>query len=263
MRMPGDIGGIVLHYLDEGDPGGAPLLFLHALGTDLHLWDAVLPLLPPGLRVIRVDLRGHGRSPCPAGEYYMGDLVGDVAALLDRLKVREAMVVGVSLGGMIAQGLAAERLDQVRALVLSNTATKIGTSQIWRDRMEQLRAGGMAALGAATLARWFPRRFHDDPAFAATRARLLSTPVEGYLGCCAAIAETDLYESTARLRLPTLAIAGSEDGSTPPDMVRETAGLIPGSRFCLIRGAGHLPCVDRPRDFAAALTTFLTETGHV
>lgn len=260
MRMPGDIA---LHYRDEGDPKGAPVVFLHALGTDLHLWDAVLPLLPGGLRLIRVDLRGHGRSPCPAGDYYMGDLVADVAAVLDRLKVRDAVVVGVSMGGMIAQGLAAERLDQVRALVLSNTAAKIATAQIWRERMEKVRQGGMAAMADATLERWFPPKFRGDPGFAERRDRLLSSPVEGHLGCCAAIAETDLYESTSRLRLPTLVIAGTEDGSTPADLVRETAGLIPGARFQLIRGAGHLPCVDKPQEFAAALTTFLRETGHV
>ena len=260
MRMPGDVA---LHYLDEGDPKGAPVVFLHAMGTDLHLWDRVLPLLPAGLRLIRVDLRGHGQSPCPEGDYYMGDLVADVAAVLDRLKLRDAMVVGVSMGGMIAQGLAAERLDQVRALVLCNTAVKIGTPQAWRERMERVREGGVTILAEPTLAAWFPQRFHDDPAFDAARERLLSTPLAGILGCGAAIAETDLYESTARLRLPTLTIAGSEDGLTPPDMVRETADLIPGSRFQLIRGAGHLPCVDKPQEFAAALTTFLKETGHV
>lgn len=260
MRMPGDVE---LNFLDEGDPRGAPVVFLHAMGTDLHLWDAVLPLLPEGLRLIRVDLRGHGQSPCPEGDYFMGDLVADVAAVLDRLKLRDAVVVGMSMGGMIAQGLAAERLDQVRALVLSNTAVKIGTPQAWRERMEQVRKGGVTILAEPTLAAWFPTRFHDDPAFDAARERLLSTPLAGILGCGAAIAETDLYESTARLRLPTLAIASSEDGLTPPDMVRETADLIPGARFHLIRGAGHLPCVDKPQEFAAALTAFLKETGHV
>ena len=131
------------------------------------------------------------------------------------------------------------------------------------DLWVALREGGVAILAEPTLAAWFPQRFHDDPAFDAAREWLLSTPLAGILGCGAAIAETDLYESTARLRLPTLAIAGSEDGLTPPDMVRETADLVPGSRFHLIRGAGHLPCVDKPQEFATALTTFLKETGHV
>ena len=259
MRMPGDIA---LHYLDEGDPKGAPVVFLHALGTDLHLWDAVLPLLPAGLRLIRVDLRGHGRSPCPEGDYYMGDLVADVAAVLDLLKVRDAVVVGVSMGGMVAQGLAAERLDLVRALVLSNTAAKISTAQIWQERMEKVRQGGMAAMAEPTLARWFPPGFRGDPAFAVRRERLLSTPVDGHLGCCAAIAETDLYESTARLRLPTLVIAGTEDGSTPPDLVRSMSDLIAGSRFELVPGAGHLPCIEAADHMAVTIRNFIEETNR-
>ena len=92
---------------------------------------------------------------------------------------------------------------------------------------------------------------------------LIRQPAEGYTGCCAAIAGTDFYTPTASLALPTLAIAGTEDGSTPPDLVRETADLIKGSRFEMIRGAGHLPCVEQPETYAGLLTQFLKEIGHV
>jgi 3-oxoadipate enol-lactonase len=88
------------------------------------------------------------------------------------------------------------------------------------------------------------------------------TPAAGYAGCSAAIAGTDFYTPTAALRLPALVIGGSEDGSTPPDLVRELADLIPGARFELIRGAGHLPCVERPEAFAALLNGFLKDIGH-
>lgn len=254
-------GGLELNCTDEGS--GAPLVLIHALGLDLHLFDALLPLLPAGLRVIRVDLRGHGASPVPEGDYFMGDLVADVAGVLDRLKVRGAVVCGISLGGIVAQGLAAERLDQVRGLVISNSAAKIGTAQMWRDRLDLVRSGGVAAIADATMEKWFPKGVRSTGAAAAVQARLLDSPQAGYVGCCAAIAETDLYESTSRLRLPTLAVAGTADGSTPPDLVRETAGLIPGSRFEMIRGAGHLPCVDKPAEFAALLGGFLKDIGHV
>ena len=83
-----------------------------------------------------------------------------------------------------------------------------------------------------------------------------------YTGCCAAIAGTDFYTPTSGLRLPTLGIAGSEDGATPPDLVRETIDLIPGSSFSLMRKAGHLPCVEQPKDYAALLDTFLRKIGH-
>ncbi len=260
-----ELNGIAVHYADQGDPNGAPVVFSNSLGTDFRLWDQLMPHLPKGLRLIRYDTRGHGLTAASAGDYFMGDLVGDAAALLDHLGVKNCIFVGLSIGGMIAQGLAAERLDLVRGLVLSNTAAKIGTTAMWHDRMEAVRKGGIAALEAAILERWLsPRWRRENPVeLAGWRHMLCRTPVDGYLGCSAAIAETDLFDSTARLTLPTLAIAGSEDGSTPPDLVRETADLVKGSKFHLIRGAGHLPCVEKPEEYAAVLTTFLEEQGHV
>lgn len=260
-----ELNGIAVHYADRGDPNGAPVVFSNSLGTDFRLWDGLLPHLPRGLRLIRYDTRGHGLTSAPDGDYFMGDLVADAAALLDHLGVKNCIFVGLSIGGMIAQGLAAERLDLVRGLVLSNTAAKIGTPAMWQDRMEAVRKGGIAALEASILERWLsPRWRRENPIeLAGWRHMLCRTPVPGYLGCSAAIAETDLFDSTARLTLPTLAIAGSEDGSTPPDLVRETADLVKGSKFHLIRGAGHLPCVEQPEEYAAVLTTFLEEQGHV
>jgi len=260
-----ELNGIAVHYADQGDPNGAPVVFSNSLGTDFRLWDQLMPHLPKGLRLIRYDTRGHGLTAAPDGDYFMGDLVGDAAALLDHLNVKNCIFVGLSIGGMIAQGLAAERLDLVRGMVLSNTAAKIGTPAMWQDRMEAVRKGGIAALEAAILERWLsPRWRRENPVeLAGWRHMLCRTPVDGYLGCSAAIAETDLFDSTARLTLPTLAIAGSEDGSTPPDLVRETADLVKGSKFHLIRGAGHLPCVEQPEEYAAVLTTFLEEQGHV
>ncbi|WP_428548781.1 3-oxoadipate enol-lactonase [Profundibacter sp.] len=260
-----ELNGITVHYADQGDPNGAAVVFSNSLGTDFRLWDQLMPYLPKGLRLIRYDTRGHGLTGAPDGDYFMGDLVGDAAALLDHLGVKNCIFVGLSIGGMIAQGLAAERLDLVRGLVLSNTAAKIGTTAMWQDRMEAVRKGGIAALEAGILERWLsPRWRRENPVeLAGWRHMLCRTPVDGYLGCSAAIAETDLFDSTARLTLPTLAIAGSEDGSTPPDLVRETADLMKGSKFHLIRGAGHLPCVEQPQEYAAVLTTFLEEQGHV
>ncbi len=257
------LDGVDVHYREDGPADGAPVVFANSLGTDLRLWDAVVPLLPEGLRLIRYDKRGHGLSSCPKGPYSMGALVTDLERLLDHLRVRDAVVVGISIGGMIAQGLAVKRMDQVRAMVLSNTAAKIGTAEMWRARISALEAGGIAAISEGILERWFAKPFRDRPEFLAWRAMLERQPLEGYAGCCAAISGTDFYTPTSGLTLPTLAIAGSEDGSTPPDLVRETAELVKGSRFALIRGAGHLPCAEKPGEYAELLTEFLHETGHV
>lgn len=257
------LDGLCVHYAESGTRSGPPVVFANSLGTDLRLWDKVLPLLPQSCRYIRYDKRGHGLTDAPRQPYRMGQLVGDAERLMDHLEVRDAVFVGLSIGGMIAQGLAVKRLDLVRALVLSNTAAKIGTTEIWDQRIAEVNADGIASLSKAVMVRWFSRAFRDKPELMLWRNMLERQTVDGYAGCSAAIQGTDFYATTATLTLPTLAIAGSEDGSTPPDLVRETADLIKGSRFHLIRGAGHLPCVEKPEDYAEVLTGFLQEIDHV
>ncbi|WP_425093698.1 3-oxoadipate enol-lactonase [Tropicimonas sp. S265A] len=254
---------VTIAYRDAGPRHGPTLVFANSLGTTVDLWAPILPLLPDTLRVIRYDMRGHGNSSVPQGAYPMGKLVGDAETLLDHLGVRDCAFVGLSIGGMVAQGLAVKRLDQVRTLVLSNTAAKIGQPKMWTDRIAAVTSGGLDAIVDGVMEKWFTRRFRDSPDIAPWRQMFLDTPVSGYTGCCAAIAGTDFYTPTSGLRLPTLGIAGNEDGSTPPDLVRETISLIPGARFELIRQAGHLPHVEQPKAYAALLTDFLEETGHV
>jgi 3-oxoadipate enol-lactonase len=256
------LGDIHVHYRDDGPADGPAVVFANSLGTDLRLWDKVMPLLPPHLRLIRYDKRGHGLTTAPPAPYAMGALVTDLERLMDHLGVTGAVVVGLSIGGLIAQGLAVKRLDLVRGLVLSNTAARIGTAQMWTDRVAAIRAGGIDSLADGVMERWFGKPFRATPELHAWRTMLTRQPVDGYAGCAAAIAGTDFFATTATLRLPTLAIAGDQDGATPPDLVRETAALIPGSRFSLIRGAGHLPCVEKPDEYAALLTGFLKDIGH-
>jgi 3-oxoadipate enol-lactonase len=257
------VGGLRMHFADTGPRDAAPVVFLNPLGTDLRLWDRLLPLMPPGLRLVRMDTRGHGLTEAPAGAYAMGQLVGDAERLLDHLGVADAVMVGIDLGGLVAQGLAVKRHDLVRALVLSGTAARIGTAAQWQSSAEMVRARGLDAVADAVLEGWLPRRARGSADAALCRAMLLAQPAEGYAGCCAAIGGTDFYTTTAALTVPVLALAGSEDRATPSDLVRETTGLVRGARFRLLRGAGHLPCLDRPEAFAAALAEFLREVGHV
>lgn len=258
-----DLGDVQLHYRIDGDPEGAPIVFANSLGTDLRVWDAVVDRLPAGLRIIRYDKRGHGLSSCPPAPYSMGALVRDAERLLDLLQVRDAVFVGLSIGGMIAQGLAVKRLDMLRALVLSNTAAKIGTAVMWKDRIAAVEAEGIEALADNVMERWFARDFRAKPELQLWRNMLVQQSQAGYAGCCAAIAGTDFYTPTSGLRLPCLGIAGSEDGSTPVDLVRETVDLIPGSQFHMIRRAGHIPCVEQPEEYATRLSQFLREIGHI
>ena len=258
-----ELDDIRLHYRIDGPHDGPPVVFSNSLGTDQRLWDKVIALMPPGPRYIRYDRRGHGLSDAPPAPYSMGQLVRDTERLLDHLSVRDAVFVGLSIGGMVAQGLAVKRHDQIRALVLSNTAARIGTTEIWHDRIRTVETGGIEALADAVMERWFSPRFRATPELAAWRHMLTRTPAAGYAGCCAAIAGTDFYTTTAALRLPALGIAGDHDGSTPPDLVRETVALIAGARTELLRGTGHLPCVEDPQAYAAVLTGFLQQTGQI
>lgn len=257
-----DLGHIKLHYRIDGDPDGAPVVFANSLGTDMRLWDPILPLLPKGLRFIRYDKRGHGLSECPSAPYSMGALVRDVEGLLDFLDVKNCLFVGLSIGGMIAQGLAVKRLDLVRAMVLSNTAAKIGQPDMWQERIDAVNANGIESLADAVMERWFSKDFRATTELELWRNMLVRQPDAGYSGCSSAISGTDFFTPTSGLRLPTLGIAGSEDGSTPPDLVKETVDLIPGSKFHIIRKAGHLPCVEQPQEYADLLTAFIKDIGH-
>src|SRR5690606_34458429 len=134
----------------QGPPGAPALVLIHALGTSLALWDGVAAQLPRH-RILRLDLRGHGASDVPPAPYAMGALVRDVERLIDHFGLTETVVAGVSLGGMIAQGLAVKRLDLVRGLVLSNTAARIGTAAQWQDRIATVREQGLEALADATM----------------------------------------------------------------------------------------------------------------
>lgn len=253
--------GITLHIRDEGPREGRVVMLANSLGTDLRVWDALLPLLPAGLRIVRFDKRGHGLSDATPAPYAMDQLVADAEGICDGLGLRDITVVGLSIGGLIGQGLAAKRPDLVLALVLMDTAAQIGTAQMWQDRIDTINVKGVEALADPILERWFTPGFRTtNPEFPLWRNMLTRTSVAGYTGCCAAIAGADLTETTRALRLPVMAMAGDQDGSTPPDLVRATADLC-GAAFHVIPDAGHIPCVEQPEATARLLSDFLERTA--
>ena len=259
------LGDIVVHHGQSG-PAEAPLLVLvNSLGTDLRVWDALLPRLGDRFRLLRYDKRGHGLSDVTPGPYAMQQLAGDLARLLDAQGERAALICGLSIGGMIAQALAAARPDLVRGLVLMDTAHKIGTPEMWGERIAAIRAGGIASIADAILVRWFSPAFHQErqAELAGWRNMLTRTPLEGYVACCAAIRDADLTEAARGIAVPTLCMVGDHDGSTPPEVVAELAGLVPGAKLATIAGAGHLPCVEQPDATGAAMSSFLAENRLV
>jgi len=253
------VNGVVLHHQVDGPEGKPALVFSNSLGSDFRIWDGVVARLENRFRFVRYDKRGHGLSEAPPAPYALTDHVSDLAALLDHLAVSRAAVVGLSVGGMIAQGIAALRPDLVAALVLVGTGHKIGTQEFWKARIDAVTTNGIVGIADLVLQRWFTPGYRtpENPDFVGYTNMLVRTPLDGYVGTCTALRDADLTESTRALKIPATCMVGDQDGSTPPDLVRSLAALIKGAQFHIIPDAGHIPCVERPDAVAELIGAFL------
>lgn len=255
----------ILHYRLDGPQSGAALVFSNSLGSDLRIWDETVSHLPPDLRVVRYDQRGHGLSTAPVLPYTIEELADDLARLLDQLGVAQAVVCGLSVGGMIAQSIAAARPDLVKGLILCDTAHKIGTRESWQARIDQVSEIGLEPLGDEIVDRWVTPGFIDGHAaeYLGWQNMLLRTRREGYISTCAALRDADLISQTRELRVPTLCLCGSQDQGTTPELMGELTSLIPGARLEIIDHASHLPCLEQPEVMARHISKFIEEKGLV
>jgi len=254
------VHGNVTHYRDEGPRAAAPLVFINSLGSDLRIWDELVADFAGDHRVLRYDKRGHGLSGLPDGAAAIADYARDLEGLLEALGVAQATLVGLSIGGLIAQELYRRRPDLVRALALCDTAAKIGDEAMWSNRIAAIEAGGVAAIADAILERWFSPGFRAQrpQELAGWRLMLTRTDKAGYLAACGALRAADLRAFCADIRVPTLCMVGEVDGSTPVPLVREFAASIPGAGFEIIAGAGHLPHLEDRSAVSALLRAFLS-----
>ncbi|MDH2433575.1 3-oxoadipate enol-lactonase [Pokkaliibacter sp. MBI-7] len=266
-----NIDGCRIHYSLEStsqDASGPIMVFANSLGTDFRVWNPLLPYLSaaiPGIRFLRYDKRGHGLSTSTPAPYSMQRHIDDLVMLLDSLQLKQVLLCGLSVGGVIAQGVAAQRSDLVKALVLCDTAHKIGTEDGWNTRISLVREQGLASIADNIMKVWFARDYHANhqDELQLWKNMLINSPVEGYVGTCAALRDNDLTASTSQLTLPTLCVVGEEDGSTPPALVESMAQLIKGSRFVTLPDAAHIPCAEQPEALAGHIATFFKENGLV
>jgi len=246
-----------MHVLQDGPPGAAPLVLLHSLGTNAHVWDHQAAELARSFRVIRPDLRGHGLTGCTIGPYSMELFAADLAGLLDALGVEHAHIGGISIGGLIAQGFAAAYPGRAASLILADTALAIPPAQSWTDRAALVRAEGIGAIADAVIARWVTPAFLKAPATAGLRAMLLRTPAEGYAAAAEAIAAADFTTSTAALNIPALVIVGDQDLATPVASAEALHRALAGSGLVVVKEAAHIPTVEQPAAVTAAILNFL------
>ena len=254
-----NINGAVVHFRDEGSRNGQPLVFINSLGTDFRIWDELVPDFVTQSRVVRYDKRGHGLSGLPSNAASLEDFASDLAGLLEFLGLSQAAIVGLSIGGLIAQELYRQRPDLVRALILCDTAAKIGSEDMWAIRMTAIEAGGVASVADGVLERWFSAGYRTSRQqdFAGWRLMLARTDKAGYLAACGALRAADLRPFCREIRVPTLCVVGEEDSSTPVALVRELAESITHARFEIVANAGHLPNLEQPRTISSLIGTFL------
>ena len=251
-----------LHVEDSGGPGEAVVL-AHAIGCDSRMWEDVAPRLASRYRVLRVDVRGHGESPVTPRPYSLAGLAADFTAALERLKVRRAHWVGLSMGGMIGQAFALRHGERLGRLVLANTTSTYGPDgrANWDKRIQLVQDGGLAAIRDMVEQRYFSEDFRRDHAdiVAKVMGRFMETSPDGYLGCCDAIADLDFSRDLARIGHRTLVIAGDQDVGTPPAMSEAIVAKIPGSKLAILEGAAHLSAAEKPGEFANLVLDFLAE----
>ena len=255
----------LLHYQIDGridgrnDGAGPTVVLLHPVGLDLACFDALVSALGSRYRVLRIDLRGHGRSRVVQPALGLRDYVDDVHVLLEALAFGPVAAVGFSFGGMLTQLLALEYPNDVNALVISACPSTLSDEgrKIVAERGALAERDGMAALLDATMTRWFTESFRQGGGGERTRERLASADINGWAQAWRAMAAVDTAPRLASIKVPTLCLAGELDVSSPPDVVEAIARGIHGARFVVVPGAPHMLFIEQPKAVAAVITDFL------
>jgi 3-oxoadipate enol-lactonase len=259
-QVRGRAGQLAVHV--QGDAGAPVVLMAHSILSSSMMWDAqALLLAAQGFRVVRADTRGHGASEAPIGPYTMDDLAADSVAVLDALGIEKAHYVGLSLGGMSGFGLGIHHAERLLSLCLCDARADMppAAAAVWPERIEAASTQGCAALAPSTLDRWFGAAFLQAQPELAQRfiATISNTSTAGFVGCAQALMGLDYLGRVGEITAPTTLIVGANDGPLPQAM-QQLQGLIPGAALEVIADAGHLPNIDQPAAFNAALLRHLS-----
>lgn len=249
-----------LHVRRFGDrTAQAPLVFLHALGTDHRIWADVVDALPRGLGGVLLDLPGHGLSDPPGPDFDVHQSGEQVLAVLDALGLDNAVLVGLSVGGQVALAAAHHAPSTFAGMVLCNTGAVIGRPGQWQERIDQIEDSGLDTIADKVVDLWVHEGQPD--LHRSLRAMLKGTSVEGYLALARLLMRADLREVVPRIRVPTLCLASTEDRATPPAMLEDLAHGLPNARVELLPRTGHLPTAQAPGLIAQHIADHVAELG--
>jgi 3-oxoadipate enol-lactonase len=256
-----DANGAKLHVLLDGQQGAPWVVLIHALGTNSSLFDGQIAALAQDFRILRYDMRGHGKSSSPPGPYSIDLLTSDLVSLFARFQIPRAQVVGVSLGALTALAAAQRSPSQIRSIVFCNARLDLTPDFIKMidDRNHIVRQHGMDAIANEMAARWLTAptiRTKTDVALRVAEM-VRTTSAQGYIACAEAIKGHRLADRIGTVKMPTLFIGGDQDPGLPKELMHRMITLVPGSEFSVMIGASHLSNVDQPTSFNAVLGAFL------
>jgi 3-oxoadipate enol-lactonase len=261
MKM--NTNGIDINYELTGKKGSPVVMLSHSLACSLVMWQPQMAVLESAFQVLRFDTRGHGDSDAPQGAYSFEQLAMDAIGLMDALIIDRVHFVGLSMGGMIGQGLALDYADRLKSLALCDTAAIMPdeTQPIWQQRIEAAGEKGLQGQVDETLERWFRPEYlqQNPPEVEMIRRQILATPVAGYIGCCEAIRRLKYLDRLSKINLPTLIVVGEEDPGTPVAASEAMHERISDSRLVVLPSARHLSNIEQSEAFNAALMEFLNQ----
>ena len=258
-----EANGIQLNYELSGIKQAPVVVLSHSLACSMVMWHPQLEMLESRFQVLRYDTRGHGDSEAPTGSYTLEQLVDDATGLLDGLNIERVHWVGLSMGGMIGQGLALSHPGRLESLVLADTAAVIPdeAQPVWQERIDTARSEGMQAVTESTLERWFtPTYLKQNLAEVdQIRQQILATPLSGYIGCSEAIRRLNYLERLTTIQIPTLIMVGADDPGTPVAASEAMHANIKNANLVVIPAAAHLSNIEQATIFNSNLMAHLEQ----
>ncbi len=255
------INGISMAYHEEGS--GAPIVFLHAFPLSRMMWAPQEPAFAPQFRIITVDLRGHGESDAPLWHYTLDQAADDVRGLLDHLSIRQAIFVGLSMGGYILFAFYRKYADRVKGMVLADTKAQADTDEGKQARFEMAQVAykqGPNAVADIMVPKLLSSATIQTRPELVRRVRTMieGNQVSGIAGDLMAMAgRADSLPLLNRITCPTHIIVGALDQPTPPSDAQLMADRIPNARLTVIPQAAHLSNLEQPGLFNDAVRSFV------